>query len=94
MLRDFIVPVEFAFVDEDDESGSGEGFCVGGDSEEGMFIDHRGVAEFAYAVAFRCDHLAIFDDASGDAGNVELFTGAFDPSFEVGWSLSAKRMDD
>src|SRR5882762_7263964 len=83
-LVDGIVPGDFVGVDEGGERGGGEGFGVGADAEEGVFVDGGGSAEFADAVAFGKDGLAVFDDGDRKAGNIESFQSARDVGVEVG----------
>jgi len=83
-LVDGIVPGNYVGVDEGGESGGGEGFGVGANAEEGVFVNTRGSAEFANAIAFGHDGLAVFDDSDRKAGNIESFQSASDVGVEVG----------
>ena len=74
-LVDGIVPGELAFIDQCGERGGSECFGVGADAEQGEFVDRRGIAEFAHAVSFGDDDLAVFHDGDGHAGDVEGFHG-------------------
>jgi len=82
-LVDGIVPGNFVGVDEGGESGGGEGFGVGADAEEGVFVDGGGSSEFADAIAFGEDGLAVFDDRDRKTGDIEGFQSARDVGVEV-----------
>jgi len=83
-LVDGIVPGDFAFVDERGESAGGESLGIGADSEQCIFFDGSGVAEFAKAVAFGEKDFAVLDDGNGEAGDLESFQDARDVGVEVG----------
>ena len=59
VLRDGIVPVQPAVLGEDRQGGAGERLGVGGDPEQRVGVDRRGLAQPAHAIALRVHDLAV-----------------------------------
>ncbi len=83
-LVDGIVPGELTFIDQRGERGSRECFRVRADAEHGEFIDGGRIAQFADAVAFGDEDLAVFHDGNGHAGDVESLHRGNDVGVEIG----------
>ena len=82
-VRDAIVPLELAGVDERCERGGGHRLAGRAGHEDGVAIDLLGAAEFAHAESARERDLAILDDRDRHARNFGGRAHGLDARFEL-----------
>ena len=83
MIDDFVVPADFALINQDGEIGDGERFAGGSSRENCVRINRVRCSKFFYAVTFGARDLAILDNGDRHSRSTYLLAQCFRPCIEI-----------